>query len=182
MKPFLNRDRTINGSTRMGRSVRKVFEEVVHGAHNMLGDSMDQTSGTIDHGGGTMGGIQIDDIRIIIVGPNSRHTSRHDPPNNEARIRNLINRGRIRSQVFGHACTHLGSAQQRSSSSIIVTSTGADVSLSASVAGCCCPADCCACSECYSANDAGDDGWGWAGLDKGGEYEDGAEEGSGESG
>lgn len=44
------------------------------------------------------------------------------------------------------------------------------------------PPICCARSERYSANDAGDDGWGWAGLDKGGEGEDGAEEGSGGSG
>ena len=56
-----------------------------------------------------------------------------------------MNRGRIRSQVFGHAYTHLGSAQRRRRrhrrlSSNIIISTGADVSLSASVTGCCRPA------------------------------------------
>lgn len=57
------------GSTRMGRSIGKVVEKVAHGFDHRLGDSIDVTSGIIDHGSGTMGRIQIDDIRIIIVGP-----------------------------------------------------------------------------------------------------------------
>ena len=122
-----------------------------------------------------MGGIQVDDIRIVIVGANGFHTSWGNIPNNHARIRNLLNRYRILADVFGHACAHPGSAYHRG------TIIAGVVSFLPSVTGYCRPADCCPCSERYSSDDAGNDGWGWAGLDKGDKGKDGAEEGSGES-